>query len=154
MLSVVQGTSPAGRRGQLAVFLYVVLSIASAVWAMSAVGRVGNALGALIELRSGDGGTQTLVFDNRSDADWTGVNIIVDQRYVLTLDRFAPGEPMLLSMDEFEDGYRLPRPLGMFEYERVNAAQGYPPSTAPTRQHHPSRVRLVTDQGEFTTNEL
>ena len=131
------------------VALYVVLSALSIAWAVSGDVRPDNELGATVEWTVGEGGFTSLVITNQGDEEWTNIRVMLDDRYYHFEDSLSSRHTFALTMRQFEDGYLVPRPEGMFPFEYFTSR---PEPGASASSYRPSSVRITADQGELSTS--
>ena len=101
------------------VLVYLVLVAASAVWAFSGEG-LENELGADFGIKRVEGITQRIYFlENLSSDSWTNVRVIINQRYLMALDKVEARERRTLKPDEFGYFYYIPRAWGREPWETL-----------------------------------
>jgi hypothetical protein len=140
----VRGRAPGSRWGRLAVVAYAVASVGSVAWGLSGGTAPDNPLAAQARWDATE--FPTLVVTNLSDEDWTRVRAELDRRYYVELARVPRGQSVAVSASEFRDGYVLPRPDGMFGYERTMRRAPEPERALPPG-YAPAEVRVVAEQG-------
>jgi len=135
-----------GRNGLICVALYIGLCSMSIAWGMSGGSGPDNELGASVQwIESGDG-FSSLSITNQGKDSWTGVRVMMDRRYFHLVEEVRGRQSMALTMRDFEDGYQMLRPAGMFLFERYAER---PDLRQSFTTFHPSYVRITSDQGEL-----
>jgi hypothetical protein len=124
---------------------FVVLSLASVVWAFSAPDDT-NQLGAELYLRdvlvSFD-----LAVENTGNRAWTDVRIVLDKKYLFTADRIDGGATVTVNSENLTYAYYIPRPWGLSDWEDLSA--GEPPRSRPATSYVPTDVQVRTRQGRL-----
>lgn len=123
---------------------FLVLSVASALWAFSSPGGA-EGLGAEVEFDSGMVGFE-LVVENNTEGDWTDVRITLDRQYVYTFDELSAGDYVQLTRSDLEYAYHIHRPWGREDWERL--ADGEKPGLRPDDDYEPSFVQIRAREGE------
>lgn len=131
------------------VALYVALSAVSIAWAVSGDVRPDNELGATVEWTVGEDGFTSLVITNQGDEEWTHVRVMLDDRYYHFEESLSSRHTFALTLRQFEDGFLVPRPEGMFPFEYFTRR---PEPEASSSSFRPSSVRITADQGELSTS--
>ena len=129
--------------GVLAAF--VVLSLATGIWAFSADDDT-NELGADLELRDGVVGVD-LVIENTGRGAWRDVRIALDRKYLYTTDRIDGGGYVALSPDDLVYAYYIPRPWRRDEWERLG--DDVKPGIHPDAEYVPSFVQIRAREGRL-----
>jgi hypothetical protein len=102
---------------------YVILTIASVAWAMGGSNQ-DNELGAnfrrdtLAQLEQ-----QMFFIENTSGKTWTRVRIVINERYLYTVDRLPSGQQLSLKPEDLVDFYHLPRDWGRSHWEDLEGAE-------------------------------
>jgi hypothetical protein len=139
-----RGRQPGSRWGRWALLGYAVASLLSVAWGLSGRTTPDNALAARATWDASE--FPALVVTNLSNTDWTSVRAELDGRYYIEIPRVPRGQSVAVSASDFRDGYVLPRPDGMFGYERA-MARAPVPDRAVAPDYTPTEVRLVAEQG-------
>ena len=113
---------------------------------MSGDGGPDNELGANVQWVESSDGFSSLSITNQSKDSWTSVRVMMDRRYFHLVDEVRGRQSMALTMRDFEDGYQMLRPSGMFFFERYAER---PELRRVFTNFHPSTVRITSDQGEL-----
>ena len=145
------------RFGVVAVGVYVVLSVGSVIFGLSGdIGSgVANDLGAQIAWGNEVEGAErhTLMLTNQSGDDWTDVRLILDERYYHHEEDVPGGHSMAIRAQDFEDGYVLPRPSGLFAYEQLFGSEDSRLDSSVPASYEPVLIRLSTGQGDVIISE-
>jgi hypothetical protein len=137
---------------RLAIAAYVALGAASVVWGLTGTTGPENVLAAEVAWDT-SGAYPAFIITNRSDADWTDVRVVLDERWYQTTTRVPAGQTIAVTLPELRDSYTLPRPERMVSYEWV-LPRPAPPQPLLPDGYRPARLRLVTDQGEIVEVEF
>lgn len=124
---------------------YAIGCLLSVVWGMSADFFLDNELGASASLQATADGNTFLLVANEADFAWQDVRLEVDDRWFYRLPSVPPGGQVDARLADFLNEYTLPRPRGMFYWERVGAP--IDPDRAPA-DLRPNRVVIASRQGE------
>ena len=146
LIQFLRGRTSGSRLARVAVVFYLVACVGSIAWGLS--GRTGplNALSAEVRWDA-EADFPSLAVTNSSGDDWTDVRFVLDDRYYHSIERVPKGQTVAISASQFEDGYLLPRPDGLFTYER-GLSRPQRPERAVSFNYRPRRVLVVTEQGE------
>lgn len=129
------------------VLVYLILVVASAVWAFSGEG-LENELGADFGIKNVEGITQRIYFlENLSSDKWTNVRVIINQRYVMELTEMDARERRTLKPDGFGYFYYIPRAWGREPWELLTK-KPKPEHAAPTELKL-KLVQLRAQQGKL-----
>ncbi|MFP4597031.1 MAG: hypothetical protein ACLFVJ_02190 [Persicimonas sp.] len=118
--SVIKGGSRYQVEKVATIAAYAVISVASLIWAFSG-GSGDDELGAdfkVEELAEIDDMNLHLI--NDSDSDWTRVRVVINQKYLWTIDEVAAGSQKTLRPTDFEYYYYIPRPWGRSDWEMLD----------------------------------
>lgn len=126
-----------------AAVIYAVGCALSVFWAVSADLFMDNALGATAQVAATDDGTTYLTVRNDADFPWSQVRLEVDGRYFYRLPSVPAGGQIDARVSDFINAYTLPRPTGLFYWERV--AERPDPERAPVH-HMPRRLVIEAEQ--------
>jgi len=140
-----------GQIGVVSIALYLALSGASIAYGLGGEVTPDNALGGEVRWDTSQPRYPVLVISNLSRHDWTGVQVLVDDRYFYEFERVQRGLSESASMADFEDGYFLPRPEGMYTYEIFTTRPQAEGRVVP-ESFRPSRVVVTTDQGTLESS--
>lgn len=153
-LRPVQGASPGGagatRFRQMriaAVVAYVVVSIASVLWAFPRGGML-NALGARVDAGQQGDGAVLLSIRNDGRIAWTDVQVVADARYTAQTASVEVGGRFDIRMREMRNRDQFLRPPGMFFWDADIARP--PPGLYAPPSYRPREIELRTAQGTVT----
>jgi hypothetical protein len=136
-----------GRLRLIVTALYMVLMALSLVPLIS-LGATGNILGASVVVTQGSEGSIYLSIRNDGPNDWTGTEIDVDGRYVLQLGDVPSGMVKDLRAEDLISREQIPRPAGLFGWER-GARNAFPAPRADLR-YQPRSVTIQCAEGTVT----
>ena len=123
--------------------LYALGCLLSVLWAVSADLFMDNALGATARVDATEEGTTYLTVRNDADFPWQNVRLEVDGRYFYRLPSVPSGGQIDARLSDFLNAYALPRPTGMFYWERVAER---PDRTRAAENHTPRRLVIAAEQ--------
>ena len=129
---------------------YLVISVASLVWAFSGK-NLDNQLGAdfgqttLSEIDQG-----VYFLSNDSDDDWTQVRVVLNRQYLYTNPEIQNKSRVTLSGKDFDYFYFIPRTWGKAGWEKLDKSEK-PGPKAPNNLK-PTFVQIRTEQGKFDKN--
>lgn len=126
---------------------FVVLSVASALWALSEPAD-DDELGTDLSLSDGMTGFE-LVVENAGDRDWRDVRITLDRMHLYTTDRIEAGDYVQLDGDDFDYAYYIPRRWGETEWGELTDRQQ--PGLRPAENYVPSFVQIRAREGRVDT---
>lgn len=136
-----------GRFRLMVVTTYLVLMALSLVPLIS-LGATGNILGAAVVMTQGSEGSIYLSIRNDGPNDWTNTEIDVDGRYVLHLGDVPSGTVKDVRAVELISREQIPRPGGLFGWER-GARNAFPAPRADLR-YQPRSVTIQCAEGTVT----
>lgn len=110
--------------------LYTLVAVGSAIWAFSSPNS-DNELGAEFDIRQlQEIDDQQFFLKNTGESKWTGVRVVLNEKYLWTIDEIPPGQQQSLNPDDFKYYYHIPRPWGRRSWERL-ATRDKPADVAP-----------------------
>ena len=124
---------------------FVVLSLASVVWAFSAPDD-SNELGAELFLSDVLVGFE-LGVENTGNRAWTDVRIVLDRKFLFTAERIEGGQTLTLNRDNLTYAYYIPRPWGREGWEHLERQPKA--AMAPSNNYIPNFVQVRTRQGRI-----
>ena len=129
--------------GRKAVAAYLVLSALSVAWGLSG-GTSSSKVDAELTFNA-ESGYSFFVLANRSGENWTDATMVLDGRYFFRLGSLENDDAMSIGLEQFEDGYDVPRPEALYIYERR-----FPSTESALLSATVSlgEVRLITQMGE------
>ena len=125
--------------------VYAVLAIVSIIWAVS--GATSNPIGARISAGVAAEGSTFVGLRNQSGAEWTNVIVIADG-YYWTTDLIDHRESVAPRLADFASTSFVPRPFGMYAWERVGTLEPTPQFAS--SDHRPADVAVFCDQGSHS----
>jgi hypothetical protein len=109
---------------------YALVAIASAVWAFSGTDS-DNELGAEFDIKHlHEIDDQNFFLRNTGSTTWTGVRVVLNEKYLWTTDKVDAGAQRTLRPSNFEYYYYIPRPWGRRSWEQLSK-QDKPEKVAP-----------------------
>lgn len=130
---------------------FIVLTVTTLVWAFSGPDD-SNELGAEIFLRETMVGFD-LVVENTGRSAWRDVRITLDRQYLYTADRIEGGDYVVLSAEDVNNAYYIPRPWGREDWEELGDLEtksGLHPDGA----YEPEFVQIRARQGHLDIENL
>lgn len=138
-------TSRFARARQAMIAAYAAVCLLSVLWGLS--GGIGdNPLGARVAFGQTGEGTSFLTIRNEAVFTWHNVTIEVDGRYKVRFAAVPPRSNVDPRMSDLANVYRLPRPVGVFDWEAVRPTP--PPGETATPGYRPQRILITCDEGE------
>lgn len=132
--------APDGRRLRIVgLATYGLIAVSSLVWGLSGAVQ-GNALGAFVTAGVSTNGTGFVSVTNDGGRTWPQARIQVDGRWYLPTEDVVPGRQVYAIADRISDSWALPRPTGLFDWERTAAREA--PGASPGENWRPSVVRV------------
>lgn len=135
---------PTQRIKPSAIAVYLLGASLSIAWGISYDLFFEAGLRAEVGIGATSEGSTFVTVANNGPIEWTNVKIVADGQWFVRLDSLAPGAQADARLWEFENAYRLPRPMGVFFWEQVGPEPE--PIQAPS-DYRPSWVSLSCDQG-------
>jgi hypothetical protein len=109
---------------------YVVIVMASLVWAVSGV-EIGSGMQGVFETQSIQNiDDQNFVLKNPGSTTWHDVRIVLNDRYLAKVDKVEGEKRRGMKPSDFQYYFQIPRPWGQQEWEKA-ATQSKPKGTAP-----------------------
>lgn len=129
--------------GRIAIAAYLILSVLSVVWGLSGRTSIPD-IDAELSFDT-EPGYSFFILANRSGENWTDATMVLDGRYFFRLGGLENDDAMSIGLEQFEDGYDVPRPEALFIYERrfPTTQSGVLSATVSSGE-----VRLITELGE------
>ena len=123
---------------------FVVLSVASALWAFSEP-TDDDELGTELEFSDGMTGFE-LIVENTGDSDWRDVRITLDRQHLYTTDRIEAGDYVRLNNENLRYAYYVPRSWAAAGWDELVGEEQ--PSSHPAEDYEPSFVQIRAREGQ------
>lgn len=127
---------------------FVVLSVASALWAFSEP-TDDDELGVDLETSGGMVGFEMLVENNTGD-DLRDLRITLDRQYLYTTELLEAGDYVRLTAEDLDYAYYIPRSWGQQEWETL-ADEEDKPGAHPEGGFDPSLAQIRAREGRLDT---
>lgn len=127
-----------------AALIYLAGCLLSVLWALSGEWFMENELGADVRLGSTSEQSVYVTLRNEANFAWNDVRVSADGQYFYRIGSLAPDAQIDARISDFEYVYRLPRPTGLFYWERVGESREAERAPA---TYAPAEIVIETREG-------